>query len=136
MRLMGAYRVFTTASSVEQVEDELLELRESDLTLSLRVHFIKGDLQLLLVHVLRPAKEGIKFLKADALVFVKVDLAEDLLKALLGQELLLVDAYHHELIEADQTISRAVGHRDQVVHTLLIEVGPEVLTIALDQLFT
>lgn len=47
------------------------------------------------------AKEGVEFLETDALVLVEVDLAEDRFEALLGQELLLVYADHHELVEAD-----------------------------------
>jgi len=39
-------------SSVKQIDDEFLELRESDFTLSLRVDLIESNLKLLLVHVL------------------------------------------------------------------------------------
>ena len=70
------------------------------------------------------------------MVFVDVKLLEDLLEALLGEELFLVDADHHELVKGDQTVTRAVCHRDHVVNPLLVEIRPEMLPVPIDQLYS
>ena len=121
-------------SSVKQVLDELLELIEVDLAAIHRVNLLERHLQLLLVHVRRLAQELIELVKRDPMVLVNVKLLEDLFEALLREELLLIHADHHELVEGDEAVARAVRHRDHVVDPLLVEVRPEVLSIPIDQL--
>jgi len=68
------------------------------------------------------------------MVLVDVELLEDLLQALLCQELFLVHANHHEFVEGDETVARAICHCDHVVNSLLVEICPEVLPVAVDEL--
>ena len=63
------------------------------------------------------------------MVLVEVDLVEDRLKSLDGEELLLVDAGHHELLVRDVTTSIAVSHHDEVLDLLLIKLVTVVLPV-------
>ena len=134
--LIGKFGLISLSrgSSIEEVLDEFLELVEVDLARVHRVNLLKGQLELLLVHVGRLTEELVELVERDAMVLVDVQLLEDLLQALLRQELLLVHAHHHELVQADQPVARAVSHRDHVVHALLVEIGAEVLPVPVDQL--
>ena len=65
------------------------------------------------------------------MILVNIDLPEDLLETLLSQELLLVDGDHHELIQRDKAIARAVCHLNQLIHPLLVEISAKVLSVAI-----
>ena len=82
-----------------------MELIEVDFTGSLRVDLLERLLQLILIHVLGLAQELVQLVKGDSVVFVDVKLLEDLLQALLGEELLLVDADHHEFVQGNQAVT-------------------------------
>ena len=132
--LISIWPDLTQRGSIEEVLDEFLELVEVDLARVHRVHLLEGQLELLFVHVGRLAEELVELVERDAMVLVDVELLEDLLEALLREELLLVHAHHHELVQADQPVTRAVRHRDHVVHALLVKIGTEVLPVPVDQL--
>jgi len=93
------------AASVKKVKDKFLELREADFALALRIYLVKGNLELILVHVLRLTQECVQLFQRYPLVFIDIDLTEDSFQALLSQELFLIDSYHHELIEGNEAIA-------------------------------
>ena len=90
--------------SIEKVLDQLLELSEVDLASALGVNLIEGGLQRVLVQVIGLAQEHVQLVNRDHLVLVDVELAENRLEALLSEELLLVDANHHEFLEGDEAV--------------------------------
>lgn len=70
------------------------------------------------------------------MVFVHIEFTEDLLETLLSQELLLVHAHHHELVERDFAITRAISHRNQLIDPLLVEIGTKMLPVTIDEFFS
>lgn len=111
-----------------------MELGEGNLTVSLRIHLLERHLQLILIHMRRMTQECIEFVQRDPVIFIDVELLENGFKALLRQEFLLVHAHHHELLQRDQTVTGAVRHRDHLVDAVFVEIGAEVLSIAVNQL--
>ena len=70
------------------------------------------------------------------MILVNVKLGKDLLETLLGQEFLLIDANHHELLQLDRSIARWVSHWNQIVDPFLVKICSKMLSVSIKEFFS